>query len=214
MGQTFSALAQYAEAKMERELDLDFAEAKRILWKVMKDVGARHGFTWQINEVLGGKINLMLKYFLNHQDGKLDPYKGLVLFGKTGTGKTRLMESFFWFTHATGFRKFRMASTSKVILKIQAEKDLGGIDQYMEGAWCFDDYLLEGEVNVFGNKVDVFNQILDVRYSDQLMTHLTMNVTSIDQLQEQIPHRLFSRFLEMFNFIEVPAEKDFRILQQ
>jgi len=166
----------------------------------------------------------MAVYFYNmeEQAAKLNIklYKGIFLNGPVGCGKTKIMEIFRYITKDS----FRMAmcrniafdfieSGIPIIKKYSYEsRDIENIHKPI--TYCFDDLGAENISAHFGNKVNVMDEILSIRYDMiwqyKMKTHATSNLNS-DEIEEKYGIRLKSRFSEMFNLISFNNNaRDFR----
>jgi DNA replication protein DnaC len=154
---------------------------------------------------------------LNGIGVKMDLNKGLFLFGSVGVGKTKLMELFMKNKRCC----YKLISCRKVVseyVKYGHEviepmshsltpfvKNIDNFFQPVEGI-CFDDLGTESEsANNYGNKKNVFEQILLDRYDNGLdfhETHITSNLNP-QMIKERYGDRVVSRMREMFNIIEL-----------
>ena len=150
-------------------------------------------------------------------DGKLDSKRGILLIGKIGCGKTRLMKNFsdylMWRNEAGKFRIYNVRQVQWDFVK----NGYDGIQQYMNNPTsqgehpndiCFDDLGTElRSVKNFGNDIAVMEEVLYARYElfPKKKTHLITNL-DIDSLKERYSERLVSRFREMFNVVNLPGE--------
>ena len=145
-------------------------------------------------------------------------YKGIMLTGPVGCGKTSLMRI---------MRKL-MADTFKPVMKscgdICGEFSLKGyetITRYSVNAfhpyssvprvYCFDDLGMENIVNFLGTKWNVMQEILYSRYdyfvSHKMITHVTSNLNG-DELESRYGVRVRSRMREMFNLISFEQDSE------
>lgn len=177
------------------------------------------------NEEIFWKLCL---YFTGTTDSRsgLSLKKGLLLHGNIGCGKTTMMRMFAVNQHRTFFVK----SCRQPVYEYE-DKDQGGdkiILSYSRPEYdssaaiklghqqvgiCFDDLGTEENINRFGNKVNVMQNILLERY-DKLafnFTHITTNL-SAELIKEQYGQRVADRMNEMFNLIEFPIDaKSWRV---
>ncbi len=162
------------------------------------------------------------EHTLNKISVPMDHKKGIFLFGTVGVGKTRLMELF-----ALNKRQcFQMISCRKVASEYVKHgfpvieplsnqsypfvKTIGNFWHESMGV-CFDDLGTESDANNYGNKRNVFEQIILDRYDNHLpfdQTHITSNLTP-EMVKERYGERVSSRMREMFNLIELTG-KDLR----
>lgn len=153
--------------------------------------------------------------------------KGIMLIGKTGVGKTVLMELF----QLNPFVPFIPCKCKNVVAEYSKEKTGGQqiIDQYSNNLFVdstdtdytfghqtlgrmFDDLGQEALGKHYTREANVMEDILENRYNagDFFRTHITSNHT-IDQFRELYGPRVEDRCHEMFNVVEYPATaKSFR----
>ena len=160
-------------------------------------------------------LNLLCLYFaedLNFEKkfgGELR--KGLLVFGNPGTGKTSSFDIIqniskkynlkqLWFTK----RKANDVVTryNETPLKDSVIRDCS------KGVIYFDDLGSEIIASNFG-KEDIFIRILEFRYDEfkenGTKTYITTNFT-FDEIEERYGERVFDRFIEMFNFLELSGK--------
>ena len=160
--------------------------------------------------------------------------KGLMIVGTYGTGKTSILKTFYQIfsnanqhpitvidIHGTeqflgryklGFGYFTANDVVKRFESIfdQLEKDLFW-NRHKKGFKYYDDIMTESQASNFG-KIEIFKDILEMRYSEGAKTILTMNYSgqSVDETLEQISkkygERVYDRIFEMFNIIELKGE--------
>jgi len=158
-------------------------------------------------------LNLTL-YFLG-ENGEYDINKGIYIYGEVGRSKTVLMDTFSAFTNkAETFiasnrqevtkRAFRIISTKDIVFEVATAGNVQPIEKYKSGIYCFDDLGHESSVKVFGNDINVVEDLMTCRYRSfqnfGLITHATSNIPP-KELANIYGTRLESRVNEMFNFI-------------
>ncbi len=157
------------------------------------------------------------EYQLNTLGIPMDLSKGIFIFGSVGVGKTRIMELF----SINKLQCYQVMSCRKVVseyIKNGAEVILPlsnrsypfvkAIDNFWQDSMgvCFDDLGTESEsANNYGNKLNVFEQIILDRYDNHVpynQTHFTSNLTPA-MIKDRYGDRVNSRMREMFNLIEL-----------
>lgn len=144
-------------------------------------------------------------------DGRLNPGKGLWLYGNVGTGKSTMLWIVKEFCKVVrppkpdGFPySFRISNAVDVCGDFQRE-GFEGIKTYIESDWqAFDEVGSESKVvGYYGTPQNVFQHILQCRYDNRHRntTHITTNL-SIQQISERYSPRIYDRCKEMFNFVE------------
>jgi hypothetical protein len=159
-------------------------------------------------------ITDLFNYFLNIP-GNFDLKKGLWLEGDLGTGKSSLMQIFSKFMIAR-FDGFLIHICSHVANEYSI---YGNLDKYTYNQtgycgepvqMCFDELGRESiPANHFGQKLNVMQHILHIRYSlwqtDGLKTFITTN-TDADEVEELYGDFIRDRRGEMFNIIELTGK--------
>lgn len=166
-----------------------------------------------------------------------DLQKGLMLIGNYGTGKTSVFETF----HSLFRDAYQMnlsidtvdgsslllkdlklgyafCSANEVVKEFEglnsAEEKKNFWDKISTGTKCFDDLTTEHQASNFG-KIELFKDILEMRYSNKSKTYITLNyhgnsvAETLDFIAERYGERIYDRLFEMFNIIELKG-KSFR----
>lgn len=159
-------------------------------------------------------VGNLFNYFLG-LPGELDTRKGLWLEGPVGTGKSMLMYVFSEF-----MKSLRQGFQVYICSTITTEYALtGNLDRYTqnEGGYisgpvpmCFDELGREPvPSNYFGQKLNVMQHILHVRYTywqaTGLKTYVTTNCDAM-KIEELYDDYIRDRRKEMFNIIPVTGE--------
>lgn len=142
--------------------------------------------------------------------GRLDPSKGLWLWGDIGSGKTTMLHVILRFCRivrpadAEGNPYgFRISNAIEVCSGYQ-RKGYDGIQTYIDSRrQAFDELGSETiPTGYYGNTENVFQYILQRRYDRRhtSFTHVTTNL-SVDQIAEVYGARIYDRCKEMFNFV-------------
>jgi len=128
--------------------------------------------------------------------------KGVILYGKTGTGKTLLLELLMRLLHPQDFRKFRKVYCLDQII----EFNTSGHDIFMKNrdknVW-FDDLGAEGKGYYYGDKFEVFERMVQIRYDlfiKGIITHFTTNLTP-NEIKSRYGERMWSRLSQMCTHI-------------
>lgn len=165
----------------------------------------------------------VLRYFAGDENCGLDLNKGLLISGKTGTGKTELMKLFAVnpncpfkvITCRDVTKEFMTNGTDSLNQYRSLIKNLHrGKSIFGNGEWfgiCFDDLGTESSAKNFGNSLNVMSEIIQDRYDikNHKYTHITTNMTA-GQIGEAYGDRVQSRMAEMFNIISLEDSKDLR----
>jgi len=134
--------------------------------------------------------------------------KGLMVFGDVGTGKSSSFNIIQNISkkHEVRHLRFIKMTANEVVTKYNETPLKDSVIRYCsKGTIYFDDLGSETVASNFG-KEDIFIRILELRYNDFIekgtKTYLTTNYT-LEEIYERYGVRVFDRFKEMFNFLEV-----------
>lgn len=159
-------------------------------------------------------ISDLFNYFIG-QPGTLDLEKGLWLEGDIGTGKSSLMQIFSKFMIGQG-NGFLIHICSSIVNEYSLH---GGLDTYTynksgysgkPSMMCFDELGREPmPATYFGQKINVMQYILHVRYSlwqtTKLRTFVTTNLDSL-AVEELYGDFIRDRRKEMFNIVTIAGK--------
>ncbi len=161
--------------------------------------------------------------------------KGLLIIGKFGTGKSSVMETLhkMFFDSNSSYAKFEFKNGNTLRdykfgfgyhTANQIVKDFEACsnpderkffwDKMSKGVRYFDDLTTEKEASNFG-KFNLFEDLLEMRYSNRVKTFISMNYngdgveSTLEFLAIRYGERVYDRLFEMFNIIELKG-KSFR----
>lgn len=157
----------------------------------------------------------LTKYFIGENDVDFsgDLKKGICLYGDVGTGKSITMEVFSAFTYETP-NKFKIYDIKEIAREVQIQ-GIEVLKEYTKGNCCYDDVGFERNVQHYGSKYDVFEEIVNIMYDKFQKTgrvfHMTTNLGITEDfghgtINEKYNRRVVDRLREMFNFIELNGE--------
>jgi len=149
----------------------------------------------------------------NAEKHGIDLWKGLLLCGPIGCGKTSFLKLISYFCPRE--TQFLVKPTREI--SFEFEKDgYSVINLYSKGSYfkiagmpvpkvyCFDDLGLEQTPKYYGNECNVMAEILLARYdlfvTKHMLTHITTNL-SASELEAIYGNRIRSRMREMFNLV-------------
>ncbi len=181
---------------------------------------------YEISEPHKYILNQLLLYFTGNSDFEGSLSKGILLCGSVGSGKTLFLEKVF-----KTYTSEELTSNSYLPFNF---KDIA--ESYKtEGELAFEqikaqrhetlrmrtvvspiliDDLGAGDfvLSNFGNKVNLIDKIIDLRYSIysrfRKLTHATTNLY-VSDFKQHCDERTISRMAEMFNILEL-QDKDYR----
>lgn len=159
--------------------------------------------------------------------------KGLMIIGSYGTGKTCILKTFYQiFANANnhpisvidrnstiqflgryklGFGYFTANDVVKKFESIldHTEKEIFW-NRYSTGIKYFDDIMTENTASNYG-KIEIFKDILEMRYSNNAKTLVSLNYTgtvseTLEAISDKYGERVYDRLFEMFNIIELKGE--------
>jgi DNA replication protein DnaC len=183
------------------------------------------GEKYQIDDIDRPVINKLITYFLQDEGVadalNIDLYKGLIISGPVGCGKTSIMQILNALLPQN--KRFLIRSCCQISLDYM-EDGHKTIQRYSSGSFelrsrspkavYFDDFGIEQNASHFGNTRNVMAEILLHRYDYymecHMQTHLTTNLKS-SELEEKYGLRLRSRMRQMCQLISFsPDSKDKR----
>ncbi len=147
--------------------------------------------------------------------------KGLLIVGSYGLGKSAVMETLqasligtdkeFIGTHAMAVvDEFEACKTSHDKIMFNRRHINGTFLEFRAKPRYFDDVKTEREASNYG-KTNLFKDILEKRYSNKALTHLTCNYhpehegdlqEALREFDEKYGGRVYDRIFSMFNIIE------------
>lgn len=175
---------------------LTYDEAKGLFWRTAKSLIP----DYQIQDK--ETYQNLVKYFFG-QECNLDTSKGLLIIGGTGCGKTQLFKAMQQTLFNTIIPSYRICECINTEYAIRSGNSV--YEDFNAGMVCFDDLGSEQiETVVFGNRVTVMNEILQLRYNSfqrsGLKTHLTSNLSEAE-IESKYGTRIFDRLKEMCNIV-------------
>lgn len=195
---------------------MDREDAARILYRALKYLCEldRREFSMNANKE---KVYRMISQYIaidpdfEKENPGFDLMKGLFIYGRLGTGKTMLFNALdlIFQKMQFHFHQFERTSTKTVIFEVMKNKNLSiGIEKYLSRQWMFDDLGHEKNmIGIFGDKVNVMEEIMTHRYNlfveSGKKTHVTSNlqIENPDEITVMYGDRVRDRFNQMFNFI-------------
>lgn len=151
-------------------------------------------------------------------DDRLDYTKGILLKGSTGRGKTMLLKIFSEFLKIDQMKCKINGQEHSLFLQIVHAKKIAS-DYQKDGYTALEKYsnipclMIDDigsemdESNNFGNKINVIENVLDMREDKNL---LTFGTTNINDFSIKYDDRTISRMNGLFNVVVVNYKTDYR----
>lgn len=143
---------------------------------------------------------------------------GLAILGNPGSGKTLFFEMCQRITNVTDPNAFIKISVLDVVLQFN-NKDVGHLvfQKWKDRNVLFDDLGTEDKGVHFGDKVEVFEKLIQFRYDlfrlHGIKTHFTSNL-SYNQLKDKYGLRCMSRLNEMCEVVLLGASANYQDLRK
>lgn len=168
---------------------------------------------YELQENQKGTIEILWEYFSKQNF----EYKGIMLFGDVGCGKTTLMQIFRRI--AQDYNNNFEIYSERSIVRSYAENGVKGLEPFLQNRIsneynvvnaypkriCIDDYsATDQEAKYYGQNLNVVKEVLLDRYDLGIKTHLTTNI-DINKALQIAGERLADRFKEMFHFVLLPG---------
>ena len=215
------------KVKKEKTGLYSYRSARIIVYEAILAQSKKEGFEFHFTEERKPVIRDLTAYFfelpaydqktetgyvaINHH---LDLKKGIFLYGPTGTGKSFLMRAFQLAVKSARFepRRFKITKMPELHSDLkQGVRKMQSIRLFYQDPRCLDDIGFNSErIKVYGNEVDVLQDILLNRYSrytrSKELTHVTSNLEiqsseHLAGLDQSLDQRVVSRMSEMFNVV-------------
>lgn len=199
-----------------QEMDYDVARKKvaELLNRRADEIQSITGmpFVWDIPKggELAGIIQNLIRYFINDSGCAWPLYKGLLIYGLPGAGKTEIMGVMQRFTVENKLSKaFAMTSMSDVYTKARTDKNYDPMT-VTQSDRCFDEFLrTAGPVNYFGDQIDLNEVLIEKRYvRNRNYGQLTHFITNGDTAtaKDMLSAPVFDRIRGMCTGVRFPGE--------
>jgi len=192
--------------------ELTFDESKVLLRDLVFEAIPEFQYTDVNIAILRNFINWVWNKGLNTE---YILWKGILLVGTPGTGKTKLMEAFSKFCREIGKREFKMCYTKEITQMVVETKNTAMMIEYQKGNWCFDELGHEtGITKIWGNNFNLFGDLLEYRYRRPFLishgtTNIEMDPAGEINLKLIYGDRVHSRMQALFNIVYLSG-KDWR----
>lgn len=168
-------------------------------------------FFWGFTDYDKDIIEQLIKYFINDPSCILTLHKGLWILGKPGVGKTEILQLLSVFCHRLRLRKqFGFVNLSEEYDIARNEKNCDRLPMLVQKNKCFDEFLQEtGDVNSFGNKIDLNKAIIAARYIKNQkhgqLTHFISNKTP-EECEQLLSAHISDRIMELCTIVQWEGE--------
>ena len=127
--------------------------------------------------------------------------KGLLFSGSLGSGKSSLLKALKYSDDIVLNNGWTVAATAIKICNSWQVGGFQGLESYISAKVLLIDELGREPLSVsnFGTPLNVIQYVLQQRYDDRRVTHVTTNIDDPDKIQQLYGDYIASRFLEMFN---------------
>lgn len=201
----------------------DFENSKAVFYficeKLLKsELGESVKFN--ITESFEAAVNILIKYAHCQFENDIDNIKGIVLFGNTGSRKTFLMQTLNLYLSLINAKFTNCNIEEPFCCKKQLSNDvyyqfLNDKENYFYNKIINSDVVNIDDLGsepkeavIFGNRLNVLEKILEMRYNKDKITHITTNFDK-EKIKTFYGERVLSRMLQKSHFIEL-IDYDFR----
>jgi DNA replication protein DnaC len=193
-------------------------EIARTTWKAIAEKIIGNVTFTEENKILYAEL---IQYIHGDPAYCYDLNKAIGILGPTGTGKTKSMEIMNKYSEIDDVKYYLNGKSrpfkfyifnSRDICEDFATNGYDGLLKYCNySTICIDDLGTENQnVQYFGTKVNVIEEIIEERYRKQLLTHFTSNFTK-ERIGDVYGDRVYSRIIGTTNIHNLKG-KDFRLL--
>lgn len=212
-----SAERKVRPLRLPQPYPVPLADCEKLFYYFYQKLVEAEGKVFFMEEENRPKVTELVKYFCGHPSA-LNPHRGVCLLGAVGRGKSWIMKALMQMCghieerleqqiqeyHLVP-RSFKFARASMIVDKVAEAKNIGLLNQYYNGVWCFDDIGEKNEqANIWGAKVNVIEKLIinrAERFQNRgLITHATTNTKPSDW-EALYGSRAHSRMTGMFNVI-------------
>lgn len=186
--------------RRRRPSKIKFEQAKQVFNKIAKVKFPE----FQYDEFNKEVVRNLILYFIGNQETEYDLFKGIMLYGAYGRGKTAILSIFEVFCTVLKIDiNFELVLTRRIVMEAHKNKDLSILDKYCLQPKCFDDVGREEKaIEVYRNAISPFEYMIDVCYFNFQQKgrfyHITTNY-DFDEIEKFYGKRAKTLAIEMFN---------------
>jgi len=189
---------------------------EEVLQKAIKrgvDLLARRGRKFVIDSDNEKLFEYLALYFARDESFPGDLYKGIMLRGDCGVGKSFPLTCFSGITSPVSYQPEKIVSCID-LLNIYQNKGPEGLSPYEFGVIVLDELSEKHDASHYGNVQNVIQNMLELRYNYYVRTgkvmHVTTNLKNLKSIDMHYGARVYSRVHEMFNIKNIEG-KDRRL---
>lgn len=195
--------------------EVTYAEAWRVFARYMRqreyEISAIQNkpFEWDFSDEMKKRIADIIRYFINDPASAYPLNRGLLIYGKPGTGKTEVMQAVQFMCKSLSIGKqFEWTDMSEEYTAARADKDYDPVKVNVQSDRCFDEFLRQsGVVNPRG--IDLNEIFIEQRYKRfknyGQITHIISNLDSVD-IRPLMSTMAFDRMREMCRSVQFTGE--------
>lgn len=189
---------------------IKYQEARSKVWRMLCDRSEQLGHSFAFTDAQAAIVRRLIQYFINDPECGLDLTKGVYLYGEPGSGKTEIMQILARFTTEHELAKaFHFSNMAEIYAGAIADRNSDPITPNIQFDRCFDDIAMKaGEVNLWGNNIDINEAIIYQRYLRNRrfgqLTHFVSNLETI-KVKEILTVRILDRMKDLCQSINYPG---------
>lgn len=140
----------------------------------------------------------------------VEPYRGILLIGHVGTGKSTMMRAVSRMYAQRYGLGFGVKTCADLVRSFTEFGYSGEVERWTKAPHiCLDDLGHEGQGVHYGTRTDLVGEIIESRYDaalngERMITHFTTNL-STNQIREKYGERVYSRIVQMCHGLGVGA---------
>lgn len=189
---------------------IKYDDARRKVWKLICERSEQLGHPFVFADEQAALIRRLIQYTINDSECGFDLTKGLYLYGDPGCGKTEIAQILARFTTENELAKaFHFSNMAEIYAGAIADRNSDPVTPNIQFDRCFDDIGMKGgEVNLYGNNLDINEAIIYQRYLRNRrfgqLTHFVSNLDS-QQIKQALSERVYDRMRDLCQSVKYPG---------